>query len=120
MIYRDIKSINNEQFCTDVKEVCMNNQSNNMQQRMTNYNSLLSEIVDCNAPIKTKQVKIVPNVPWFDLQYKSLRQRRRKAEKKFKMSGLAIHKDEFVNLHNETTKLVNHKKKTFYTQEIDK
>ena len=75
--YRDIKSINNEQFCTDVKEVCMNNQSNNMQESMTNYNSLLSEIVDCHAPIKTKQVKIVPNAPWFDLQYKSLQQRRR-------------------------------------------
>ena len=32
------------------------------------------------------------------------------------MTGLAIHKDEFVNLHKETT----HKKKTFYAQEIDK
>ena len=85
---------------------------------MTNYNSLLSEIVDCHAPIKTKQVKIVPKAPWFDLQYKSLRQRRRKAEKKFKMTGLAIHKDEFVNLRKETTELANHTKKTFYGQEI--
>ena len=47
----------------DVKEVCMNSQSNNMQERMTNYNSLLSEIVDHHAPIKTRQVKTVPNAP---------------------------------------------------------
>ena len=118
--YRDIKPINNEQFCTDVKEVCMNNQSKNMQEMMTNYNYLISEIVDRHAPIKTKQVKIVPNAPWFDLQYKSLRQRRRKSEKKFEMTGLAIHKGECVNLRKETTELANHKKKTFYAQEIDK
>ena len=85
---------NSMQKTTFLVQVCMNNQSNNIQERMTNYNSLLSEIVDRHAPIKTKQVKIVPNAPWFDLQYKSLRQRRRKAEKKFKITGLAIHKDE--------------------------
>ena len=36
------------------------------------------------------------------------------------MTGLVIHKDEIVNLRKETTELANHKKKTFYAQEIDK
>ena len=48
--------------------------------------------MDSHAPLKTKQIKVVPNAPWFDCEYNALRILRRKAERKYKKTGLQVHK----------------------------
>ena len=48
---------------------------------MINYNVVMAEVLEKHAPLKSKTVKLVPDVPWFDIEYKNLRRLRRKAEK---------------------------------------
>ena len=80
----------------------------------------MSSIVDSHAPLKTKQIKVVPNAPWFDSEYNALRILRRKAERKYKKTGLQVHKEDFVNLRKETTALAFNKKRNYYAMKIDK
>ena len=56
--------------------------------KIDNYNYVLTEVVNKHAPIITKTIKVVPTAPWFDADYANLRKRRRKAEKKYRKSGL--------------------------------
>ena len=117
--YRDLKSLDNEQFCADVNTEYENIQSGDFQRRVNEYNERMTKVVDVHCPQKTKQIKVVTYAPWFDLEYSELRKLRRKAEKKYKKSGLQIHKQEFVELRKKTTNLAFNKKREYYKNKID-
>ena len=91
----------------------------NMSERTSAYNSRMKEIIRAHAPLKTKEIKIVPSTPWFDSEYKDLRRLRRKAEKKYRKSGLAADKAGFVSLRKQTTTLAFNKKRSHYSKKID-
>ena len=117
MTYRDTKSLNNLQFRTEIKEGYENIPICNMQDKVCH--TLISKAINTHAPLKTKQIKVVLDAPWFDFEYKALRRRRRKAERRYRKTGLVEHKNEFVELRNQTTALAIDKKKTYYVRKID-
>ena len=45
------------------------------------YNTTLSKVIDCYAPLKTKTVKVRPAVPWYNDEIKAAKRLRRKAER---------------------------------------
>ena len=83
-----------------------------------NYNSVISDLLDKHAPIKTKEIKVVTTAPWFDEEYISLRKRRRKAEKKFRKSQSQNDKNEFINLRKQTTGVAKNKKQSYVTKKL--
>ena len=100
-----MKSVNTEKFCADIKQCCDSIHPNDLQEKVSSFNKITRKVVYSHAPQKTKQVKIVPSAPWSDTEYKTARQRCRKAEKKYKQSDLVEHKAEFVNIRQQTTAL---------------
>ena len=86
----------------DVKEGFKNIQFDNMQEMITSYHALITRVADLHAPLKTKQIMVVPNAPWFDFEYRELRRLCRKAEKRYRKTGLEVHKKEFVDLRKQT------------------
>ena len=117
--YRDTKSLNNMQFCTEIKEGYESIPICNMQDKVTSCHTLTSKVINTHAPLKTDQIKVVPDAPWFDFECKALRRRRRKAERRHRKTGWVEHKNEFVKLRNQTTALAFDKKKTYYVRKID-
>ena len=89
-----------------------------MGKKILEYNRLVQDLVDEHYPIKTKQIKVVPQSPWFDSEYKNMRTLRRKAEKKSKKTKLPADKEAFVVLRKETTKLAMNKQKEYYKRKI--
>ena len=69
----------------------------------------MSSLVDSHAPVKTKTIKI-PKAPWFDVEYKNLRKKRRKAEKKYRKSFSEQDKQVYIDLRKQTTDLAYSKK----------
>ena len=59
------------------------------------FTNRVTEVLDKYAPMKTRSVKIMVDAPWFDGEYERLRKMRRKAEKKFKKSGLFTDKENY-------------------------
>ena len=82
------------------------------------YDSMCISVLNKHAPIKTKRVKIVPNAPWFDFEYSSLRRLRRRAEKRYSKTKLLCDKERFVALRKETTNLARQKKIIYYSNKI--
>ena len=79
----------------------------------------LEHVLDEHAPLKTRKMKIVPDAPWFDVEYANLRKLRRKAEKQFRKTGLAEHRENFINLRKQTTDLAYQKKRTYYEEKLN-
>ena len=68
----------------------------------------------------SKTIKIVQACPWFDNDYKNRRKQCRKAEKKFRKTGLPHDREAYVNLRKETTELAYSKNREFYTEKLSK
>ena len=73
---------------------------------------MLTEIINKHALLKTKQIKVVPEAHWFDAEYVTLRKLRRKAEEKFKKTGLEVDKKLYITLRKQTTNVGLEKKTT--------
>ena len=91
-----------------------------MGEKLSGYNMILRNKADEFAPIKTKEIKIKPNAPWFDSEYKTLRRKRRKAEKRYKKTKTLQDKNEYIKLRKETTEMAKSKKISSIAQKIEK
>ena len=117
---RNLKKIDMEKFMKTVADRIDISESNTFGENVTTYNTVLSELVDMEAPMTTRSVKIVPSAPWFDGEYRELRKRRRKAEKTFKRTQLAEHKEDLINLRKKTTQLAHLKKCKHYGDKLER
>ena len=116
--YRNLKAIDNECFANDVKLKMQAAVDETFGGRVSRYNIVMKELVDTYAPLKTKNIKVVPNAPWFDTEYADLRKSRRKAEKKYKLSKSEADRKAFVDLCKQTTGLAFRKKREYYANKI--
>ena len=117
--YRNIKAVDTDRFTQELKLRLQNETSDIFEERVTNYNSVVNELVHEFAPLKTKTIKIVPKASWFDSEYKDLRKERRRAEKKYKKCRTPENRTAFVNLRKQTTFQALTKKREHYNKKIN-
>ena len=118
--YRPLHKIDSIKFEEDVRSLLFQPPIDiNFQTAVEWYNNSMSSIVNKIAPIKVKQIKVKPNAPWFDSEYKLLRRKRRAAERKFRKSRLDVHKEELVCLRKLTTSTAEEKKKQHFSNKLE-
>ena len=93
--------------------------SDNLHTKVQNYNRTLKQLVDEMAPVKSKVVKIAPNSPWFDEEYCNIQKLRKKAEKKYRKSGLTVDKKCYIALRKEAINLSHEKKKDHISKRLE-
>ena len=118
--YRNFNSIDNVHFSTQLKLKLESIMQGNFGERVHNYNCTMKNMVNEFAPLQTKVIKVVPNAPWFDSEYRELRKARRKAEKKYKRTKLQSDKEVFVSLRKQTTNMAIVKKRSHCSEKIKK
>ena len=116
--YRNLKSVDMEQFSSELKEKLTDRMRGSFGERVDIYNDTLREMVNEKASLQTKKIKVVTNSPWFDSQYNDLRKQRRKAEKKYKRTKNPTDKEIFINLRKQTTSMAFIKKRDYFTRKI--
>ena len=118
--YRNIKAVDCEKFSNEITQKWNELLPlGSFGEKVTKYNNVLEKVLKEHAPQKTRTIKIVPESPWFDADYENIRKLRRKAEKKFRKTGLKEHHDNYVKLRKETTSLAYAKKKDYYEQKLN-
>ena len=84
--YRAWKEVDTELFSQGVKEALLSLlETRDMAEKLSRYNRVFRENVDKFAPTKSKLIRIKPNAPWFDSEYKTVRRKRSKAEKRYRI-----------------------------------
>ena len=118
IIYRDIKNINVEEFAADIDSIQLS-ESLSFRENISLYNNALSEVLNKHAPVKKKTIKCLPESPWFDGEYIRLRRQRRKAQVRFKKTGVPADKEEYINLRKQCTNLAHKKKCEYYADKLN-
>ena len=117
--YRSLRSVDTIKFQNDVNErLSALPPTDNLLDKVNNYDTVLKQIVNDCAPLKTSKIKVVDTAPWFDREYSDLRKQRRKAEKKFQRTRLDADKKLYTALRTEAINNSFKKKKEYITKRI--
>ena len=117
--YRATKNMDRERFQSDLTDRLSIVTGEDLGERVHQFNTILSQTLDEYAPMKTREIRIVPHAPWFDEEYATLRRTRRRAEKKFRISGLEEDKAEWKRISKDCDSMASEKKKTFIINKLD-
>ena len=118
IMFRNLKQIDLDSFSKDISDSLsiMNNcksKTSSFSDTIAIYNTQCLSTIDKHAPVLKKLIKERSSAPWFDGEYKSIRTKRRKAEKKWKNSKLESDKNEYHRLRIMCNELALEKKKVF-------
>ena len=85
------------------------------------YNSTLSSALDRHAPLITKTIPARPLVPWFNNGIKEARRLTRRAERRWRRSGLDTDLLTYKVIKNKTNEnnLMNEARRVFFTEFVE-
>jgi hypothetical protein len=78
------------------------------------YDAEISNALDVVAPEKTRTIPVRPEKEWYDEDIRKAKQKRRRAEHKWRKTGLAVHRQVYMQAKEDVDKLVNEKKSNYY------
>ena len=118
--YRKIKSIDMDEFKLDIVNSGLPDlEGDDVDALVETYNSTLTGILDKHAPVKTRKVTIHPHAPWLTDSIKEIKRDKRKAERKWRQTGLTIHREIYTDLRNKMNESIASSKKDFFQQRIE-
>ena len=118
--FRKIKAINSDQFKEDLTEAINSYDvsGGSVSEAVDKYNSTVQAILDKHAPLQTNVVTVRSQPIWYCEEIHKARKEKRKAERKWRTTGLTIHKDIYKEKRNKVTHLISQSKKEHYRSKI--
>ena len=78
----------------------------------------MSRIIDMHASLVSRHIAIRPNSQWFNNDIPEANKIQRVAEKRWRKTGLEVHRQIFTNARNYSHKLINEAKRDHIRQKI--
>ena len=97
---RDIRRMNLNAFNADVGALQLDSSD-----LLHSYSSGLREVLDKHAPLRPRRITGRPSAPWLTVQIKEAKQQRRRAERRWRKSGLTVHRQLFIHHREKVKKL---------------
>lgn len=82
------------------------------------FNSGIRDLIDKHAPLQTKVITKRPNAPWYTEELREAKQKRRKAERKWRRTKLIIHQQIYKDQCRLVGLLLVQAKKNYYSDKI--
>ena len=113
--YRNFRNIKVEDFKKDVQNSVLNQpeQFTSLEEACVLYQETLTDLMDKHCSVLKKKIK-PRHHPWFDESLRSLRRKRRAAERKFRKSNTHEARMEYINLRKQFSKMEYGKKTSFH------
>ncbi len=117
--FRKIRDIDINLLRSDILESeLLKNPPSQLTSLVDCYYSSLRGALDKNAPVITKDIPVRPRQPWFTSEIKKEIQCRRKLERTWKRTDLAVDKEALVRQKNKVNVLINSTQSNHYNEKI--
>lgn len=117
--FRNLKAIDPEQFHNDIKSsdlVC--NPAETLDEAVSQYNSILSGLLDKHAPEVVKPLRTHPSSPWFTAEIKAQKTVYRQAERRWRKHPLTVNFQIYQDAYTEYRVMCTEAKKSFFQQKV--
>ena len=117
--YRSWKSVDHDQLRNDIGEAFSDFTCSDVESAVHNYNEVLQHIVDKHAPEKTRVVTIRPDAPWYNSKLAEEKRLKRKYERKYNRSQLAIDGELYCHQRDKYNNLLNTTKQDYFKNKVE-
>ncbi|KXJ08057.1 hypothetical protein AC249_AIPGENE17209 [Exaiptasia diaphana] len=93
--------------------------SSDIDNLVSQYNLQLSSLLDSYAPASTRMVTLRPHAPWFNSMLRDEKKLKRKLERKWRSTGLEVHRQMFTNQCCKYQDLLKAAKECYYRTRIN-
>ena len=114
----NFRSIDMHVFRTDLRNVLESTTQSDLDDPLSVYNTCLRQVLDHHAPLVTRTVTDRTSAPWMTLEVKQAKVERRIAERKWRQSGLTVHKEIYAKQRNLVSNLIRKAKKGSICEKI--
>ncbi len=116
---RSIKTINQVDFCKDIKSQLEPLSTLEDLDSLTNgYHEILSNILNKHAPVQDKEIILRPHAPWYTDSLRKAKQERRQSERRWLRTGLTVHKQSYQDQCETYRSLLNKTKTEYHSKQI--
>lgn len=117
---RKWNSIPTDSFSADISSSELSaNSTADVNTAVELYNKTLKELSEKHAPPKTINIMDRPNTAWYNADIRLAKQQLRKAERKWRSTGLMVHREIFRSQRIQLNLLRDSVKTTYYTTKIE-
>jgi exonuclease III len=119
--FRKFKDIDMESFRHDITTSLIGQPTagTNLEDLISNYDSVLSGLLEKHAPQKSLKVTVHRSSPWYNSTIKSAKRECRRAERKWRSTKLTIHQEIYLAALKSVTSLIESAKKQFYREQVE-
>ena len=123
IVYRSISKIDSIELVTDIQSNdCLNGNAlkdiTDCEQCVQMYNEAARSVLDKHAPEKTKTVTVRPKSEWYNQEVDTARKEKRQFERKWRATGLTVHRQMYCEARNRLMKTIASSKKDHISQKI--
>ena len=120
VMLRNIKDIDLDSFRTDISQSTLcTDPPDNIADLVDQYNTTLSNVLNTHAPARRKVITIKHQSPWYTEAIHKAKRKRRRAERQWRSTHLAIHLEIYRAVCAEVTKHCRQAKQDYYCQKIE-
>ena len=81
--------------------------------------STLQDTLDKHALVVPRTISVQPVTPWYTLDIKEAKRKRRQTERRWRKSGLQVHRDILAHQRNIINSLIRSHKKAYFTKKLE-
>ncbi len=119
---RKLRNVDLDSFRKDVNSSCLNppvsEQPVDLDEVCDKFCTVLRSIIDKHAPVNDRTVILRPHSPWYSDALRKAKQVKRQSERRYRSSGLAVHKELYRDQCNIYQDLLAKAKTSYHSQEI--
>jgi hypothetical protein len=83
------------------------------------YNSQLRKVLDDLAPAKSRKITVRPECEWYSSEVREAKQNRRRCERAWRKSGLAVHHQLYIEQKERVSGLISRSTASYYKSLIE-
>ena len=120
--YRKLKSIDIGKLREDIENSPLADPvsvSGDLNDLICQYNTVLSELLEKHAPLKKRMITLRPAAPWYTDAIRTEKRKRRKLERRWRASGLTVHRELYVDQCKLVNKCIFDAKMGYYSALIE-
>jgi hypothetical protein len=117
--FRKTRNICIRDFAHDIMHIhALNDTNRPLDDLVDAYNSSLKALMDKHAPLCTKVITLRPNAPWYSVEVREAKHKKRRWERLWRRTSLTIHQQLYKEHCRDVNKLLYHTKRSYFTKQI--
>lgn len=117
--HRKVLNINMDLFARDLSRLhLITSTPTNLHDLVDAYNRELTDLMNSHAPIIDRSITLRPHAPWFSDGLRTLKQQKRRCERKWVTSGLEVHKQVYRESAKKYYTAIDETKRNYYNDKV--